>query len=116
MKSDPDLADLKIHMPVPEAYMLTAEDHSVIGIMKSREAGGGGQGGGDAPGGGGGQGGGDASGEKKTVEQKIDQLSQKVDQLSQKVDELLGKFSVFSKIVEDEFKMINCMLSGTTKD
>jgi hypothetical protein len=104
MKSDPDLADLKIHMPVPEAYMLTAEDHSVIGIMKSREAGGGGQGGGDA------------SGEKKTVEQKIDQLSQKVDQLSQKVDELLGKFSVFSKIVEDEFKMINCMLSGTTKD
>jgi hypothetical protein len=28
----------------------------------------------------------------------------------------LGKFSVFSKIVEDEFKMINCMLSGTTKD
>jgi hypothetical protein len=43
MKSDPDLADLRIHMPVPEAYMLTAEDNSVIDQMKSREAGGGGQ-------------------------------------------------------------------------
>jgi hypothetical protein len=60
---------------------------------------------------------------KKTAEQgccvmlnqKIDELSQKVDQLSLNVDQLLENFSVFSKMIQDEFKVIHDVLSTTTE-
>jgi phage-related protein len=49
------------------------------------------------------------------LSQKVDQLSQNVDQLSQNVDQLLENFSVFSKKIQDEFKVIHDVLSTTTE-